>query len=150
MRTGAALGLAAVLLLTACASRAPQDVAARLSGRVMSPFCPGVTLHDCPSGQADELRLRIQSWAEDGLGEEAIMARLEREYGPQIHAAPPARGAGWLAWLLPVLALAAGGLFAWRALARYSTPRAAPAVPAATPEERRRLQAELERARRRP
>lgn len=141
--------LAGAAALSACApSRAPQDVAARVSGRVMSPFCPGVTLHDCPSQQADELRLEIQTWAEEGLSEDAIMTRLERDYGPQINAAPPARGAGWLAWLLPGLALAAGAALAWQVLARFSTPRSAPAVPDATPEERRRLQAELQQVRR--
>jgi cytochrome c-type biogenesis protein CcmH/NrfF len=149
MRAGA-LAAVALTALAACApSRAPEDIAARVSTKVMSPFCPGVTLHDCPSGRADELRLEIQRWAAAGMDEQAILARLEREYGPAVRAAPPAEGAGWLAWLLPGLALAGGGILAWRTLARWTSAPGAPTAGQieATPAERRRLEAELERAR---
>ncbi len=86
----------------------PEDVANDIAARVTSPFCPGVTLHDCPSRAAADLRNRISVWAEAGWGRTRIMARLESEYGPEIRAVPPASGTGLVAWVLPVVVLTAG------------------------------------------
>ena len=41
-----------VLTLAAPAMAAPQDIANDISENIMSPYCPGVTLHDCPSDSA--------------------------------------------------------------------------------------------------
>lgn len=115
----ALLVAAAFLWLAAPAAAAPEDVANRLSNEIMSPFCPGVTLHDCPSKEADELRDRIRNWSADGWNEDQIMAELTAEYGPGISAVPPNDG-GLAPWLLPAL-VAGGGLFFAGALARRWT-----------------------------
>ncbi|MDQ3982661.1 MAG: cytochrome c-type biogenesis protein CcmH [Actinomycetota bacterium] len=137
----------AALVLTAWA--APEDVANAVAQEVMSPYCPGVTLHDCPSSSAQEMRRQIAGWAEDGMTKEEIIDRLEDEFGPSIRAVPEADGAGLFAWLLPGLAVA-GGAVAAAVLARRWTRRAPATVTPAPPvsaEAGARLRAELDRLR---
>lgn len=146
---------AIVLVLTtaavSAASAAPQDVANQISAEIMSPFCPGVTLHDCPSDSAVALRDRITEMARDGYGREAILAELEREYGPSIRAVPERRGSGLVAWLLPILATLGAAAVAWVLVRRWTRP--APVVDGydadihITPEDRRRLDLELAKLR---
>jgi len=139
--------MAVVLLLLEAgpAAAGPDDVAADVYREVMSPFCPGVTLHDCPSSEADELRLDIARWAEAGMSRSEIMARLEAEFGPDIRAVPEGEGAGLFAWLLPAVGAVAGLLLAWTLARRYASRRAVDRPPAGgpSPEERQRLEGEL-------
>jgi cytochrome c-type biogenesis protein CcmH len=111
----------------------------------MSPYCPGVTLHDCPSDAAIALRERIEGWARDGLSRAQIMDRLEAEFGAGIRARPPTSGRGLLAWLLPVVAVMGGLAIAWLVARRWSARRATPAIdePVGSPSERARIEAEL-------
>jgi cytochrome c-type biogenesis protein CcmH/NrfF len=145
----AALALMLVALAPAAAYAAPEDVANAVAHEVMSPYCPGVTLHDCPSSEAQEMRETIVAWAEEGMTKDAIIDRLEDEFGPSVRAVPRAEGAGLLAWLLPGLAVAGGAVAAAllaRRWARRGPPPAA-AAPAADPGATARLKAELDRVR---
>lgn len=155
MRRGLVLVLALTahlaLLQTPAYAGSPESLAADIAREVMSPYCPGVTVHDCPSDQAVELRDRIADWARAGMNREEILARLEAEYGESIRAAPPARGAGLLAWLLPALAVATGAFVAWRAARRWTGGKPFPSGEAPRPspepslEDRARLERELRR-----
>ncbi len=130
---------------------APDEVASDVADEVMSPFCPGLTLHDCPSDAAMQLRERIARWAEQGETKPEILDRLEAEFGPTIRAVPPGRGSGLLAWLLPALALLAGAASAiylarrWTRSRRATEPTSEDVM--ATPGERERLRRELQRIR---
>ncbi|HWC15206.1 MAG TPA: cytochrome c-type biogenesis protein CcmH [Actinomycetota bacterium] len=130
---------------------APQDVANQISADVMSPFCPGLTLHDCPSDAAVALRERITKMAEAGYDRAAIMTELERDYGPTIRAVPDPRGSGLLAWLLPITVTIAAGATAWLLLRRWAREPAPvegydPDVHI-TPKDRRRIDHELAKLR---
>lgn len=129
--------IAFVLLLAGPVAAAPEDVANRISNQVMSPFCPGVTLHDCASQQADDLRARIRGWAEEGWSEEAIMNELRAEYGPGISAVPAGDVGGIPPWLLPALVAGAGLLFTGALARRWTKARE---------EDRRREELELRRS----
>lgn len=140
-----------MLLVTAPANAAPQDIANDISEHVMSPFCPGVTLHDCPSDSAVALRDRITEMAEDGFTREQIMTVLEREYGETIRAEPPRSGRGLIAWVLPLIAVVGAVWIAWVLLRRWAR---VPAPSAGydpdvhiTAADRRRLDAELDKLR---
>ena len=144
MRFMGSVLIAVVLLsLPGTAMASAQDQANHLSGEIMSPFCPGVTLHECPSDEAIELRDRIARWFEHGLTRGQILQQLEDEYGDSIRATPSPDGAGLAAWLLPGLALIAGlGLATWL-LIRWKgagEPTPTKEIPAA---ERQRLDEEL-------
>jgi cytochrome c-type biogenesis protein CcmH/NrfF len=126
------------------AAQAPQDVANSISEHVMSPFCPGVTLHDCPSDNAVGLRAQIARWAAHGWTRQRIMTKLLAEYGPDIRAVPSDQGASLLVWLLPGFALLAGGATAAVFARRWSRPAPDPvAPPALDPRDRNRLEEEL-------
>jgi cytochrome c-type biogenesis protein CcmH len=140
-----------VALSTTPAYAAPQDVANDISQQIMSPFCPGVTLHDCPSDSAVALRDRITAMAEDGFTRSQIMAELLDEYGPTLRAEPPRSGSGLLAWVLPALAALAAGAVAWTMLRKWAhvpvTPDGYDPGAHITDSDRRRLEAELNKFR---
>lgn len=81
-----------------------------ISGSVLSPFCPGRSLNDCPSSQAGELKNEIRSMVEAGRSDAQIYEALFARYGESIRATPEARGWGLLAWLSPFVFLGAGFL----------------------------------------
>jgi len=55
-----------------------QDAKARrISGQLMSPFCPGRTLNECPSPSAAEWREDIREWVGEGVSAPEIRRRLE-------------------------------------------------------------------------
>ena len=66
MKRTVAVTLFLWLLVGGQALATPEDVANEISEKIMSPYCPGVTLHDCASGAAVDLRSDIAGWAEDG------------------------------------------------------------------------------------
>ena len=117
---------ALVLVVAAPAGAAPADVANSVASKIMSPYCPGVTLHDCPSDNATALIARIESLARDGYSEAQIIDLLVAEFGPGIRATPPTSGAGLAAWAVPLLGAAAGGALAWVLLRRWIRPPATP------------------------
>lgn len=126
----------------------PEDIANAVAQEVMSPYCPGVTLHDCPSSSAQEMRAEITRWARDGMTKEDIITRLEDEFGSSIRAVPRG-GGGVFAWLLPAAALLGGAAAALVLARRWSLRRPDPPPPASTasPEATARLTAELDRLR---
>lgn len=138
--------IVAVVLALAptAASASPEDTANEIAREIMSPYCPGLTLHDCPSGPAMEMRERIAGWAEDGWSKQEILTHLETQWGDVIRATPPTEGAGLLAWVLPGIAVVCGALaafFVGRAWARRRD--AAPPPAPLSSGDRERLDKEL-------
>ena len=60
----------------------------------MSPYCPGRTLAECPSPQADQLRLWILDQANAGATREEVEQAMFREFGDQLLTTPRAEGWG--------------------------------------------------------
>ena len=136
------LALCAFALTAAPALAAPEDVANQVSQEVMSPFCDGVTLHDCPSQAALDLRDQIQTWAEDGWSKAQIMDELEDRFGPSIHATPQdSEGIG--AWALPVGALVVGIGLVTVLAARWTRRRRDEEPPAVDAADHARVEQEL-------
>lgn len=115
--TSAALFLAASLALTA---RGPNPNAipttAEVSERIMSPFCPGLTLSECPSSQSAELRARIAQKIEDAWTNRRIDDWLVASYGEAVLARP--RRA--VAFVVPIGALLAATALVVLLIARWS------------------------------
>jgi cytochrome c-type biogenesis protein CcmH/NrfF len=72
----------------------------------MSPFCPGLTVEECPSSQAEELRGRISQEVAAGLTNEQIDDWLIANYGEKVLARPREVAS----WLVPLALFAAAGL----------------------------------------
>ena len=113
----------------------------RIAQDVMSPFCPGRTLADCPSPDAHAVREQIRELLASGVPENQVRARLEQTYGDVVVGVP--RSA--IGWLLPALLLLAGAGLLVVVLRRLSA--SGPASPGeATPDGASgALEAELER-----
>lgn len=95
---------ASAIDLTADQERAAQ----RIFSTTMSPYCPGRLLSDCPSNSASELKENLRSRIAGGESAEQIELYLESVYGQGIHALPPTRGFGLVAWMTPLLFLVVG------------------------------------------
>lgn len=92
-----------------------QSEAAEVFGSVMSPYCPGKLIANCPSPAAGELREDIRRRIAEGESAEVIREELVSTYGEAVRAAPEATGFNMLAWLIPPLSLLVGavGVFWW-------------------------------------
>jgi len=95
---------------------APSEPAAPLEGwayalaqELMSPFCPGRTLAECPSGKADSLRMWIIMQEAAGRPRAEVEDELYERYGDVIRAAPRAQGIGLAAYIAPVVVFLLGG-----------------------------------------
>jgi cytochrome c-type biogenesis protein CcmH/NrfF len=123
--------LVALVLLAAGLARADERWSERLERELMSPYCPGRSLVECPSPQATELRLWIQAQERAGVPRESVEARLFQQFGDQLRHGPRAEGFGLWAYLVPAGALLAGLGLVLVFLRRQSRP--APASPATAP-----------------
>ena len=120
--------------------------ARQLAGEIMSPFCIGRTLEDCPSPAAAAVREQLRVWLASGLTEDDIKARLDREFGamlpenyrPTLASVPD----GAVGWVVPILILIAGAALLVTVVVRLQRP--APQAPELSEQDRRRLEAELE------
>ena len=110
-----------------------------LAREIMSPFCPGRALSDCPSPQAQTLRAWILVQAAAGRSHEEVLAELLERYGDQILAAPRARGFGLTAYAIPIGVFLAGGAIVWLFLSRRTRQARAGPRPAPLPAELERL-----------
>lgn len=125
----------------------PDQAATDLSTEIMSPFCPGVTLHECPSAEALRLRDRIESWFREGMTRAQVLDRLESEYGTGIHASPEPTGIGLTAWLVIAGAVIAGLVIATFLIRRWSERGGGAPRQPLTALERERVDQELSRLR---
>jgi len=83
---------------------------------INSPFCPGRSLHDCPTEKASELKEKILTQLTEGKVKEEVITNLATEFGNSIKALPDFKGANILAWLLPVVFIGIGALMIRRTL----------------------------------
>jgi cytochrome c-type biogenesis protein CcmH/NrfF len=113
-----------------------------IPAELMSPFCPGRTLADCPSPAAANIRMWILVQAAAGRTRDDVEDELLQRYGDHIRAAPKAEGFGWAAYLVPLGVFVGGGVLVAYVLRRMT--RGAP-VPPPSPPGARPGDAELER-----
>lgn len=111
-------------------ARAETGWAYAVANELMSPYCPGRSIADCPSAQAQTLRMWLIVQEASGRTRAEVEAELLDRYGEAILAAPRAQGFGLAAYVIPTAAFVAGGLLlAW--FLRRQTRARAPAASAA-------------------
>jgi cytochrome c-type biogenesis protein CcmH len=92
-----------------------DDQVREISYLLMCPVCQGQTVAESNSELAAQMRGIVRKKLKEGKSKEEILAYFVERYGETILGAPPAKGANWLLWALPALALAVGviavGLF---------------------------------------
>ncbi len=100
-------GLAFVTLGAAVPNEELDREAYRVAYDLMSPFCPGRTLADCPSPYAREVRREIRESLATGTPASAVKKRLSETLGDEIQGRPRR---AW-GWAMPAL-VTFGGLVA--------------------------------------
>jgi cytochrome c-type biogenesis protein CcmH/NrfF len=140
------LGVSAATAAEGEAAAEPEGWAYKISHDLMSPFCPGRTLSACPSPKADELRKWLLDQEALGRSREDVEAELFESFGEVLRAAPLAEGFGLTAYVFPVVAFLAGGVFVAVFLRRQTRAVASPesSSPAFDPELERVIDQELE------
>lgn len=118
-----------VVLVVPALGLAQEDVeqnARELYSEIISPFCPGRALKDCPSSPAEELRKEIRTDLERGRTKDEILNKLVERFDRSIRAVPQLAGVGHLAWYLPI-AFFVLGLLLWLLRGRKNKGPTAPA-----------------------
>jgi len=102
-------------------TEATEPIAQSIFTTVMSPYCPGKLLSDCPSAKASELKHMIREELAQGRSKEDVLLKLQDEYGTEtLRAIPETSGFGLLAWLVPALFLVGGLLLGFRVVAKLA------------------------------
>lgn len=145
MRALPALLVALVLATPALASE-QRPTQAEVEAEVICPTCQS-TLDQSNAPIARRMKTFIARRIAAGDSKSEIEARLVDEFGQGVLASPPRSGFNLLAWVLPLVGLAAGaavlGLLAWR-WSRVGEAEA-PAADDPSPNGHRPLEPELER-----
>ena len=100
-----------------------------LPNDLLSPFCPGRSLADCPSPDAASLRMWILVQSAAGRTRADVEAELFERYGEMIRSAPKAEGIGAAAYWMPGAVFAGGGALVVWFLRRAAQRGAAAASP---------------------
>jgi cytochrome c-type biogenesis protein CcmH len=137
----ASLAAAGTATVAAGAASADAQVYA-IAKELMCPVCAGQTVAESSSALAAQMRQVIRERVQRGQGKEEILAYFVEQFGEQVLATPPRRGAGLALWLMPAAVLAVGLAILQRFVSRHRRPgRAAPPPP--TPLDAARIAAEL-------
>lgn len=94
------------------------DWAYQMAHELMSPFCPGRTLAECPSPNAAELRMWIRNQAAAGATRAEVEEMLYERFGEVIRSHPKVEGWGVTAYAFPVLFFVLGGPLAYLLIRR--------------------------------
>jgi cytochrome c-type biogenesis protein CcmH len=70
--------------------------------QVLSPFCPGRSLNDCPSSKAQELKDELRGRLQAGESRDVILEDVFARFGDQYRAVPVFAGIGIFVWLVPI------------------------------------------------
>jgi cytochrome c-type biogenesis protein CcmH len=157
------LALAAALFFTSPAlaqdpqptpdtSKISDDQVNAIAKQMYCPVCENIPLGVCPTQACAQWRDLIRLRLAEGRTEAQIKAEFVEQYGDRVLATPPAQGFNWLVYLIPPLAILAGGYILFRTLkgmqqtpAPVQPPPASPAASGdASPDDYvRRLEEEL-------
>ena len=94
---------------------------------IMCPVCPAETIDQAQVEISFQMRAVIREMLAEGRSREEILDFFVDRYGPDILAAPPKSGVNLVAWILPIVGVAAG-LGALYLVVRAMTGRNQPAV----------------------
>jgi cytochrome c-type biogenesis protein CcmH/NrfF len=104
----------AVLAGGAARAEAGEGWAYEMANELMSPFCPGRSVADCPSQEAQTLRMWLIVQEASGRPRSEVEAELVGRYGESVLGAPRARGFGLTAYAIPAAVVAVGaGVLSW-------------------------------------
>lgn len=100
------------------------------------PTCAGLNLADCRTQTCIQWKGQIGDLIEAGYSDQEVLDDFVARYGEQVLQEPPKRGFSLILWVLPVLALLAGGFWLVYTLRGWANrlPAVATAPPQAAPD----------------
>jgi cytochrome c-type biogenesis protein CcmH len=116
----------------ASADTALEALTRKVAAELRCPVCQGLSLADSPSELALEMKDVVRSQLAAGRTPDEVKSYFVAKYGEWVLLEPPRRGVNLLAYLLPVVALAAGLGVIWLMLKRWTSggpPAEQPALP---------------------
>lgn len=118
----ALLGVGLAIDASPAATR--DDQVRAIATTLRCPVCAGEDVADSAAPLAQSMRLVIGEQLDQGRSPAQISEWFALTYGDDVLLEPPARGAGWVMWVLPLLVLAGAGVLlarhwrpGWRAIA---------------------------------
>ncbi len=84
-----------------------------MAKQLWCPLCSGVRLDACELKACSQMKEVIGEKLAQGVDVQTIKNYFVAQYGPQVLGEPPMEGFNWLAWVLPVVAVVAGGIFVY-------------------------------------
>ncbi len=99
-----------------------NDIAEQLN----CPTCTGINLADCRTLTCEQWREKIGDLVAEGYNKEEVLDYFSTRYGTQVLQEPPRSGFTLILWVLPVLALLAGGVWLIFTMRNWSRQEAAP------------------------
>jgi cytochrome c-type biogenesis protein CcmH len=108
----------------------------QVGGLLRCPVCQGMSVADSPAEMAVNMKGQVRELLARGYTEEQILKYFELSYGQFVLLKPKFEGVTSMVWLLPLIALIAGGAvlyFAFRRLAAPALPPTANSQPPTAP-----------------
>ncbi|GAV24431.1 cytochrome c-type biogenesis protein CcmH [Carboxydothermus islandicus] len=90
-----------------------QDVLNDVIHSFWAPDFCGMNLADCPADSAEEMRNQIKEMLEQGKTKQEIINYYTNLYGTKILAEPPKTGVFAAVWIMPAIAIVAGGVLVY-------------------------------------
>lgn len=97
------------------------------------PTCAGLNLADCRTQTCAQWRGQIGDLIEAGYTDQEILDDFVANYGQQVLQEPPKHGFTLALWILPFIALLAGGIWLYYTLRNWTNRESAAAAVATTP-----------------
>ncbi len=108
------------MLLAIPAAAQEVDPAKELQQELWCPVCQGVRLDVCEQKVCEQMRDMIDADLAAGKTKEEIKGDFIEFYGPVVLGEPPREGFNLVAWIVPVLLVVGGLLFALLLTRRWS------------------------------
>lgn len=126
---GVVLGATLAMGLAAGADLADRE--REIASGLRCPVCQNLSVADSPSQTAQQMRALIREQLQQGKSREEIERYFVSRYGEWILLAPTPKGFNLLAWVLPFVGIAAGGLGVYLVVQRWIGRQAAAAADSA-------------------
>ena len=120
--------LAAYFLLPApvSAQEPDYDHINEIAKQMNCPTCVGINLADCRTQTCQQWRDQINDLIQQGYTDQEILDYFSTRYGNRVLLEPPKSGSTLFLWILPIIAIAAGGGWVYYLLRRWRKPQAQP------------------------
>lgn len=98
-----------------------------VSALLRCPVCQGMSVADSPSTVAVDMKHQVRDLLARGYTQEQILKYFETSYGQFVLLKPKFSGVNALVWLMPVMALLAGGFVVFKKMRKLEEIPAEPA-----------------------